>query len=148
MLAVILLIRLSVGRPVFVVEKRIGHRGKTFACLRFRTALSHAFVEEALRGSSLDKVPLLFSVLLGDMSLVGPRPIMAHEAQWHHATAPELFMARPGLTGMWRHARAKDRRARARSVALDRYYVRHWSMRLDCALLIKAVAASSHAEAV
>ena len=53
-------------------------------------------------------------------------------------------MARPGLTGMWRHVGAKDRTC-ARYIALDRYYVRHWSMGLDCALLIKAVIANSRA---
>ena len=54
-------------------------------------------------------------------------------------------MARPGLTGMWRQTSTKNLRSPSRCAALDRYYIRHWSMRLDFALLIKAVSASPHA---
>ena len=164
MLASILLIRLLIGKPVFVAESLVGFRGKEFACFRFRTALYghgspsvacrtwpgrgyHRWVEslaQALCSSRLDKIPLFYSVLIGDMSLVGPRPLKAHEVQWHLASAPEIFMARPGLTGMWRHVGNNDR-TYARYIAVDRYYVHHWSMGLDCVLLIKAVTASSRA---
>ena len=91
LLAALLLIRLLIGKPVFVVERFIGLRGKTFACYKFRTTLFHehgthpvaahtwlgwcdhrpwgGVLEEALRSTRLDKVPLLISVLVGDMSL-------------------------------------------------------------------------------
>ena len=169
MVATALLIRLLIGKPVIFAQELSGLGGRAFTCYKFRTAL---LIEQAsrcrsadtwrkvswreddrwalvlggvLRSSSLDKVPLFFNVLRGDMSLVGPRPIATDELLRYHAQAPEILMARPGLTGMWRQTSARSLRSHSRCVALDRYYIRHWSMRLDFALLIKALSASPHA---
>jgi exopolysaccharide production protein ExoY len=158
LLATAILIRLLIGRSVLAASEWVGLGGKAFTCYQFRCAVSngndtssaifclndHSWAEGlacALRGSGLDKLPLLFGVLLGDMSLIGPRPIKVGELLRYSGPMPEYFTARPGITGLWRQSAPPNRRSLANQIALDRYYIRSWSMRLDLALLIKAVSA-------
>jgi exopolysaccharide production protein ExoY len=151
MLVTAVLIRLLVGEPVILPEDMIGFGGRVFVAYKFRTKVGNAssnlwaeYFVEALRRSSLDKLPQLFNVMRGDMSLVGPRPRAENELLLF-AQAPECLLARPGLTGMWQvYGRSRDRDNRGTEVALDRHYVRHWSMRLDFALLSNAI--SDHHE--
>ena len=93
-----------------------------------------------LRNSSLDELPQLFNVLRGDMSLVGPRPVVPEEIERYGRHAQACFRARPGLTGMWRLSGHNRDSYRAR-IARDVYYVRHWSLWLDLAVLIKTILA-------
>ena len=94
-----------------------------------------------LRKSSLDELPQLFNVLRGDMSLVGPRPVVLEEIERYGRHAQAYFRARPGLTGMWQVGGRNDASYRAR-IAGDLYYARHWSLWLDVALLIKTIPAA------
>jgi exopolysaccharide production protein ExoY len=94
----------------------------------------------ALRKSSLDELPQLVNVLRGDMSLVGPRPIVSEELARYGRSASDYVKARPGLTGMWQ-ASGRSRSSYARRVAFDRYYVRHWSLFLDLRILIRTIPA-------
>jgi exopolysaccharide production protein ExoY len=93
-----------------------------------------------LRTSSIDELPQLFNVLRGDMSLVGPRPIVDAEIGRYGVHLQECFKARPGLSGMWQVS-GRNRLSYERRVLLDRYYVRHWSPWLDLNILFKTVAA-------
>ena len=93
-----------------------------------------------LRKSSLDELPQLFNVLRGDMSLVGPRPIVIDEIWRYGRHAHIYFRARPGLTGMWQTS-GRNRVSYAIRVARDCYYVRKWSLWLDLVLLVKTVPA-------
>jgi exopolysaccharide production protein ExoY len=93
-----------------------------------------------LRKSSLDELPQLFNVLRGDMSLIGPRPIVIDEIWRYGRNAHVYFSARPGLTGMWQTS-GRNRVSYAARVARDRYYVRKWSLWLDVVLLVKTVPA-------
>ena len=155
------LIRLLLGKPVIVAEERIGYKGRTFNCYAFRatdqnrncdwvhtrwklgrTWVDHAWADivgQALRTSGLEKLPQLFNVLRGDMSLIGPRPIAGSELLRHRSQMPEYFLARPGVTGMWRYVDRRKLYRRKSRLAIDRYYIRYWSMRLDLILLIKAI---------
>jgi exopolysaccharide production protein ExoY len=150
MIVTAVLIRWLIGEPVVLAQDMIGLEGRVFAGYKFRTATGNAkganlwagWLSEALRGSSLDKLPLFFNVLRGDMSLVGPRPRATGEPH-NFARAPECLLARPGLTGMWQGYSQK--RCTQPEIALDRYYVRRWSMRLDFALLHNAISAA-HSE--
>ena len=142
LVAIAILIRLLVDKSVILSQERIGLRGRTFASYRFRTAIGDGkdrteHLGNVLRASGLDQLPQLFNVLRGDMSLIGPRAIEVGESSRYLEKAPEYFTARPGLTGLWRHAETRSFRWPTRRMALDRYYVRHWSMGLDLALLIK-----------
>jgi lipopolysaccharide/colanic/teichoic acid biosynthesis glycosyltransferase len=93
-----------------------------------------------LRKSSLDELPQLFNVLRGDMSLVGPRPVVLSEIARYGHHARKCFRARPGLTGMWQVSGRNRLSYRAR-VALDRYYATHWSIGLDVILLFRTIPA-------
>jgi exopolysaccharide production protein ExoY len=89
-----------------------------------------------LRKSSIDELPQLFNVLRGDMSLVGPRPVLPDELSRYGQYAPAYLEARPGLTGMWQ-ANGRNAVGYRGRIARDRYYARHWSLALDLKLILK-----------
>lgn len=87
-----------------------------------------------LRKSSLDEVPQILNVLVGDMSLVGPRPVMPDEVAWYGASAGLLLRVKPGLTGLTQISGRSTLNYETR-VRLDTYYVRNWSVWLDLVVL-------------
>ena len=89
-----------------------------------------------LRKSSLDELPQLINVLRGEMSCVGPRPIVADELQRYGSHASEYLQARPGVTGMWQVS-GRNTVDYAQRVAIDSHYVRHWSLWTDAVILAK-----------
>jgi exopolysaccharide production protein ExoY len=91
-----------------------------------------------LRKSSLDELPQLFNVVLGDMSLVGPRPVVPDELANYGRYARDYCLTRPGITGLWQTT-GRNRVSYRGRVARDRFYVRNWSLRMDLALLLKTV---------
>ncbi|HKY19222.1 MAG TPA: sugar transferase [Rhizomicrobium sp.] len=91
-----------------------------------------------LRKSSLDELPQLFNVLKGDMSLVGPRPIVPAEVPRYASRIRAYHTVRPGLTGLWQVS-GRNLVSYRRRVALDTVYAREHSMRLDAVILIKTV---------
>jgi exopolysaccharide production protein ExoY len=93
-----------------------------------------------LRKFSLDELPQLINVLRGEMSIVGPRPIVADEAIMYGPDAHYYFMARPGLTGPWQVGGRSDERYEDR-IALDRAYVENWSLWKDVSIMLKTVPA-------
>jgi exopolysaccharide production protein ExoY len=164
-------IRLWMGGPVIFRQERIGFDGCTFVCLKFRSMVRNAddvlrehlaqdpsaarewqetqklrndprvsFVGNLLRKSSLDELPQFFNVLRGDMSCVGPRPIIPAELGRYGAHARTCFRARPGITGIWQ-TNGRNRLSYAERIALDHYYVNHWSFWLDMVLLLKTIPA-------
>lgn len=93
-----------------------------------------------LRNTSLDELPQLFNVLVGEMALVGPRPIVASELSRYGRFAGHYMSVTPGLTGLWQVTRTADTSYRRR-VAIDVYYVRHRSLGLDCRILVGTIPA-------
>ncbi|MDU2063352.1 MAG: undecaprenyl-phosphate galactose phosphotransferase WbaP [Sporomusaceae bacterium] len=91
-----------------------------------------------LRKTSLDELPQLFNVLRGEMSLVGPRPIIAEEVVRYGEYIQDYHMVRPGITGMWQVSGRSDVSYEER-VQLDSWYVRNWSLWLDIVTLFKTV---------
>jgi lipopolysaccharide/colanic/teichoic acid biosynthesis glycosyltransferase len=144
MLATAILVRILSGKSILLCERLIGLRGRTFIGYRFRipvvkktsTYWARGFAV-ALRALSLDRLPQLFNVLRGDMSLVGPRPRTEAEFGYYVAQAPECLLARPGFIGI--DERCDPGKDQQTEIVLDRYYVRHWSARLDLELLGKAI---------
>jgi exopolysaccharide production protein ExoY len=94
----------------------------------------------SMRRASLDELPQLFNVLRGEMSLVGPRPVVPEEMERYGRHAGACFSTRPGLTGLWQVSGRSCVSYSAR-IARDRYYVRHWSFWLDIIVLLRTIPA-------
>lgn len=95
---------------------------------------------QILRKSSLDELPQLFNILIGDMSCIGPRPVIADELERYGPYQREYLRAKPGLTGMWQ-VNGRSNTTYTHRVNCDRYYVRRWSLFLDFAILFKTIPA-------
>ena len=141
----------SDGGPVFDRHRRIGAGGRAFHCLRFRTtqwAVTRKPDNDArvtplgrfLRRSRLDDLPLLFNVLRGEMSLVGPRPIVHSEIARYRDAIEYYYEAKPGLTGLSQVSGCSDA-SYEHQVRLDVWYVRNWTLWHDITILLKTVPA-------
>ena len=97
-------------------------------------------VGRVLRKTSLDELPQLFNVLRGDMSIVGPRPVVTDEIKKYGSDAAFYLMARPGLTGPWQVSGRNDVSYEAR-VNFDRNYVENWSLLTDISIIVRTVPA-------
>ena len=93
-----------------------------------------------LRRTSLDELPQLWNVIRGEMSLVGPRPIVQAEVERYGKNIREYYMVLPGITGMWQVSGRSDTTYPER-VAMDTWYVRNWSVWIDIMYLFKTVKA-------
>jgi exopolysaccharide production protein ExoY len=150
-------VKLSDGGSVLFKQERAGRGLKPFLIYKFRTMVRDADrvgpsitsahddritpVGAFLRHTKLDELPQLFNVLRGDMSLVGPRPVLPDELVARYGRyAPAYLQARPGTTGMWQVNGRNSVGYRAR-IARDRYYARHWSLALDLLLILKTIPA-------
>ncbi len=98
-----------------------------------------------LRRSSLDELPQLFNVLSGEMSCVGPRPVVEEELVRYGDNAADYLAARPGMTGLWQIS-GRSRLGYADRVQLDALYVRRWTLGLDLVILIKTIPAVLRAQ--
>jgi exopolysaccharide production protein ExoY len=142
MLMAALLVRAVLGGPVLRAQRRVGFDGRMFACYEFRTAdrfddAGVTCLGNVLRKSGIHRLPQLFNVLRGEMSLVGPRPVSPEGLPRYGSHARAYLRARPGMTGM----RCGGGRRDEGRVARDCYYARHWSLWLDAGVLIKTIPA-------
>lgn len=155
------------GGAITYGHERIGFKGKTFSCLKFRSMVSNsqevlekllasdAAVKEEwekdfklkndpritpighfLRKTSLDELPQLWNVLKGEMSLVGPRPVVADELERYQEDVEYYLMVKPGMTGLWQVSGRSDTDYATR-VYFDSWYVKNWSLWYDIAILFK-----------
>ncbi|MBS0894958.1 undecaprenyl-phosphate galactose phosphotransferase WbaP [Tatumella sp. JGM130] len=95
-------------------------------------------IGDILRRTSMDELPQLFNVLKGEMSLVGPRPIIQQELERYHEQVDYYLMSKPGMTGLWQVSGRSDVDYETR-VYFDAWYVKNWSMWNDIAILFKTV---------
>ena len=91
-----------------------------------------------MRKSSLDELPQLFNVILGDMSFIGPRPVTDAETGKYGENFNYIFSVKPGLSGMWQVSGRSDTDY-AERVAFDSYYIQNWSIWLDLWLIFKTI---------
>jgi len=91
-----------------------------------------------LRHSSLDELPQLWNILIGEMSLVGPRPILLDQREIYGPAYHTYIEMRPGLTGLWQ-VMGRNRVSFAERAQLDVYYARNWSLKLDLNILLRTV---------
>lgn len=95
-----------------------------------------------LRKTSLDELPQFWNVLKGDLSVVGPRPVVKDEiVKYYNVKAYKVLSIRPGLTGIWQVSGRNDVNSYARRVLLDEYYVDHHSFLLDMRIIAKTIPA-------
>ncbi|QJE71950.1 hypothetical protein HHL28_01455 [Aerophototrophica crusticola] len=142
LLATLAYLRLQ-GAPAFVAHRRVGMGGKPFSLLKFRTwqpgraGGGDPFLR-FLRHSSLDELPQLINVLRGEMSLVGPRPIVETEQGLYGEQIGNYLAVRPGITGIWQVSGREDT-SYTRRVQLDAWYVRNWSLWHDVTIIAKTL---------
>ncbi len=158
-------IKLTSPGPIFFCQERTGLHGKVFQMWKFRTMVPDAAAMQAtleqhnetddgvmfkikndprvtpigqfLRRTSIDELPQLFNVLLGQMSLVGPRPLPLRDVErfdpWHHTRHQVL----PGITGLWQISGRSEIDAFNEAARLDLYYIDNWSLNLDLEILLE-----------
>lgn len=145
---VAVVVGIKIGRPVFFLQARGGFRGTVFRIFKFRT-MSDERDENGcllpdserlttlglfLRRTSLDELPSLFNVLLGQLSLVGPRPLIADYLPLYSPEQARRHEVRPGITG-WAQVNGRNAISWADKFALDVWYVDHRSLWLDVRIL-------------
>jgi exopolysaccharide biosynthesis polyprenyl glycosylphosphotransferase len=155
------------GDPPFFRQTRVGQHGRPFTVFKFRTMVRDAEERKAqltasnefddvlfkirndprvtrvgywLRRWSLDELPQLINVLLGDMSMVGPRPALPEEAAAYGEQVRRRLVVKPGITGLWQ-VNGRSDLPWEESVRLDLRYVENWSLALDLQILWKTLSA-------
>ena len=149
--AVSIAVAACLGRPILFRHLRPGYNKRTFLLYKFRTMRElpdgNCTLSDAerlttfgrwLRRSSLDELPELFNVLRGDMSLVGPRPLLMEYLPLYTAQQSRRHEVRPGLTG-WAQIHGRNDISWEDKLALDVWYVEHQSMWLDLRILLSTV---------
>jgi exopolysaccharide biosynthesis polyprenyl glycosylphosphotransferase len=167
LLAVAVLIKLTTPGPVLFKQGRVGHGGRFFVMYKFRTMRCGAESERDnlsvlneldgplfklrsdprvtpfgrwLRRYSVDELPQLWNVLMGSMSLVGPRPPLPEEVDAFPIDARRRLLVKPGITGLWQVSGRSDL-SWEETLRLDLYYIDNWSVPYDLALLWRTVTA-------
>lgn len=144
-----LFVRVLNGAPVFFGQQRPGLHGQPFMMYKFRTmrdardGQGQLLPDEQrltlfgrfLRASSLDELPELFNVLRGDMSLVGPRPLLMEYLARYTSEQSRRHEVKPGITG-WAQVNGRNSISWEDRFVLDVWYVGHQSLLLDCRILI------------
>jgi lipopolysaccharide/colanic/teichoic acid biosynthesis glycosyltransferase len=150
--AVALMVRLSLGSPVFFFQKRVGFGGRIFTIWKFRSMRDAVDSEgrpladaerltrfgRLLRKTSLDELPQLVNVLLGEMSLVGPRPLLPQYLDRYTPEQARRHEVLPGITG-WCQIRGRNALSWEEKFNLDVWYVDHQSLRLDLYILAQTM---------
>ncbi|PSF37326.1 glucosyltransferase [Aphanothece hegewaldii CCALA 016] len=164
-LIIALIIKLSSKGPIFFRQERTGLQGKTFYMWKFRTMVNNASQLQSqleahnesqdgimfkmkndpriipfghlMRRTSIDELPQLFNVLMGQMSLVGPRPLPLRDVEkfqaWHHIRHQVV----PGITGLWQISGRSDIQDFNDAARLDLFYIDNWSLNLDLDILVE-----------
>lgn len=152
MAIVALLVRLKLGRPVLFAQVRPGLQGKPFTMRKFRTMTDardgagkllpdHERLTRFgafLRSTSLDELPELFNVLKGEMSLVGPRPLLMEYLDRYTPEQARRHDVLPGITG-WAQISGRNAISWDQKFALDLWYVDHQTWRLDLRILLQTL---------
>lgn len=167
-LIISLLIKGTSKGPVFFIHERVGLNGKKFKLIKFRTMVNNAEemiasfspeqkkeweenyklkddpritkIGKFLRRTSLDELPQLINILKGDMSIVGPRPVVDEELDWYGDKKDKLLSVKPGLTGWWA-VNGRSNVPYPERCDLELYYVDHISFALDAIIILKTLGA-------
>lgn len=161
-------VRLSSDGPILFTQERCGWRGRRFKCLKFRSMFvdQAALVDSQLLGeserqgvllkmigdprvtpvgailrkTSIDELPQLLNVLRGDMSLVGPRPLVPHMLEPYPEFRTVRAEVRPGITGLWQISARELNTSAMHMMPYDLQYIRNFNLWLDCKILLSTPA--------
>ncbi len=163
MLGIAILIKLEDGGPVLFKQTRVGRHGRLFKCLKFRTMVVNAEdlkeklmslneqegpvfkikhdprvtrVGRFLRKTSLDELPQFINVLLGDMSIVGPRPPVPSEVKQYERSLNRRLSINPGITCIWQVS-GRNNIPFDKWMEMDMEYIDNWSLMLDFIIIMK-----------
>lgn len=152
LLLIAVVVMATMGRPILFRQQRPGLHGKPFLLLKFRTMRADSAgagvasdasrltrTGRLLRATSLDELPELWNVLRGDMSLVGPRPLLMQYLGRYSPEQARRHEVRPGLTG-WAQVNGRNALSWEEKFALDTWYVDNRSFALDIRILLMTVA--------
>ncbi len=162
------IIKLDSKGPVFFVHKRIGKDGKEIGIYKFRTMVDNAedlikeFTDEQkkefrecyklqhdprvtkigkfLRKTSLDELPQILNILKGDLSIIGPRPVIKEELEKYGRNREKFISVKPGLTGYWA-ANGRSDTTYAERVQMELFYIDNMSLGLDIQVFLKTIVA-------
>jgi sugar transferase EpsL len=152
LLLIYIILRIKIGSPVMLWQERAGFKGKTFTIHKFRTmtderdANGELLPDEQritkiggiLRSASLDELPEIINVLMGEMSLIGPRPLHTRYLERYSSEQARRHEVMPGITG-WVQINGRNNLTWEEKFALDVWYVDHQSFMLDVHILFKTV---------
>ena len=152
LVVIALLVMINIGTPVFFRQERPGIHGRPFWLLKFRTMTDArdtggVLLPDAqrltafgrfLRATSLDELPELFNVLKGDMSLVGPRPLLMQYLDRYTPEQARRHEVRPGITG-WAQVNGRNTITWEEKFSLDVWYVDNWSFWLDIKIIAMTI---------
>jgi lipopolysaccharide/colanic/teichoic acid biosynthesis glycosyltransferase len=152
LLVVAIVLKIRMGSPIFFTQKRPGKDSKIFTVYKFRTMTSDCDADgkllsdeerliplgQFLRKASLDELPQLWNVLRGDMSFVGPRPLLVKYLPRYSAEQARRHDVQPGITG-WAQVNGRNALTWDEKFKLDLYYVANWSLWLDLKILLLTI---------
>lgn len=152
MLVIAVVIRASLGSPVLFRQVRPGYRGRPFELVKFRTMREASDAQgrplpdaqrltelgRFLRSTSLDELPQLWNVLKGELSLVGPRPLLTHYLDRYSPRQARRHEVMPGITG-WSQINGRNAIDWATKLEQDVWYVENWSLWLDLRIIAKTL---------
>ena len=151
-LILVILVRIKLGSPVLFCQERPGYKEKIFTLYKFRTMTDkrdengHLLPDSErltkfgsmLRSTSLDELPEMFNILKGDMSLIGPRPLLVEYLPYYTEEERLIHSVRPGLTGL-AQVSGRNYLAWNKRLARDVEYVNHISFIMDVRIIIKTI---------
>lgn len=143
-IVVAILVRVNLGSPILFTQDRVGKNNKIFKMMKFRTMKDGVDKDgkllpdserltnfgKILRSTSLDELPELVNILKGDMSLIGPRPLLVEYLPLYNEEQKRRHDVLPGLTG-WAQINGRNSISWGEKFKLDVYYVNNWSLGLD-----------------
>ncbi|MCC6260141.1 MAG: sugar transferase [Anaerolineales bacterium] len=152
LLLIVILIRIFIGKPILFKQQRPGYQAQPFYIYKFRTMTNRRDpsgnllpdaerltpLGQFLRKLSLDELPELFNILRGEMSLVGPRPLLMQYLPLYSPEQARRHNLPPGLTG-WAQINGRNAIAWPEKFKLDVWYIEHWSFGLDLKIIFLTV---------
>ncbi|WP_289054505.1 sugar transferase [Carboxylicivirga marina] len=152
LLLVILFIIVSIRSNPFFIQKRPGYKGKPFSIIKFKTMTDErdergqlmpddkriTAIGRLIRKTSLDEVPQLLNILKGEMSLIGPRPLLVNYLPLYNEKQARRHDVKPGITG-WAQVNGRDAITYEEKFEKDIFYVDNVSFKLDCTIFYRSI---------